>query len=116
MTHPPAANLDTLLAALADPTRRSIVERLMVKGELTVGDIAKPFEISMPAISRHLQVLESAGLVERRVDRQWRIVRIRPEALRPVESWLARQRRYWNDALDRLEAAAAAQTPKRGKS
>jgi DNA-binding transcriptional ArsR family regulator len=108
--------LDDVLAALADPTRRAIVERLLAVGELSVGEVAAPFAISGPAITRHLQVLERAGLIERRVERQWRFVRVRAEALTPVESWLSRQRRHWTAALDRLEALAAAQTPKRRKS
>jgi DNA-binding transcriptional ArsR family regulator len=111
--HPP---LDALFAALADPTRRAIVERLLAKGELSVGDIAAPFAITIPAISRHLSVLERAGLVERRVERQWRYVRVKPDALATVETWLARQRKHWDAALDRLEAVAAAETPKRRKS
>ena len=108
--------LDDLFAALADPTRRAIVERLLAGGELSVGDVAAPFAISTPAISRHLQVLERAGLIERRTDRQWRYVRVRAEALTPVESWLSRQRRHWTAALDRLEALTATKTPKRRKS
>src|ERR1700736_4073589 len=108
--------LDSLFAALADPTRRAIIERLLVGGELSVGDVAAPFAISTPAISRHLQVLERAGLIERRIERQWRFVRVRADALSPVESWLSRQRRHWTAALDRLEAVAAAQTPGRKKS
>jgi DNA-binding transcriptional ArsR family regulator len=111
-----SATLDAVLAALSDPTRRAIVERLLTAGELTAGDIAAPFSISTPAISRHLQVLERAGLIERRVARQWRIIRMRPRALAPLESWLARQQRHWTEALDRLEVLAAAQTPKRRKS
>jgi DNA-binding transcriptional ArsR family regulator len=108
--------LDDVFAALADPTRRAIVERLLAAGELSVGDVAAPFAISGPAITRHLHVLERAGLIERRVERQWRFVRVRADALMPVESWLSRQRRHWTAALDRLEALAAAQTPKRRKS
>ena len=108
--------LDDLFGALADPTRRAIVERLLSSGELSVGDVAAPFDISTPAISRHLQVLERAGLIERRIERQWRYVRVRAEALAPIESWISRQRRHWSAALDRLEALAAAQTPKRKKS
>jgi DNA-binding transcriptional ArsR family regulator len=108
--------LDTVFAALADATRRAIVERLLAAGELTVGEIAKPFAISTPAISRHLRVLEQAGLVERRVERQFRFIRVRPDALAPVESWLSGQRRHWTAALDRLEALAAERTPKRRKS
>jgi len=113
---PAAERLDTVLSALADPTRRAIVERLLARGELTVGDIAEPFRISAPAISRHLRVLEHAGLIERRVDRQWRFVRVRADALRPIENWVARARRHWSDALDRLEAVAAQETPRRRKS
>jgi DNA-binding transcriptional ArsR family regulator len=108
--------LDTVFAALADATRRAIVERLLAAGELTVGEIAEPFAISTPAISRHLRVLEQAGLVERRVERQFRFIRVRPDALAPVESWLSGQRRHWTAALDRLEALAAERTPKRRKS
>src|SRR5882762_9280376 len=99
--------LDSLFAALADPTRRAIIERLLAAGELSVGDVAAPFAISTPAISRHLQVLERAGLIERRIERQWRFVRVRADALTPAESWLSGQRRHWTAALDRLEALAA---------
>jgi DNA-binding transcriptional ArsR family regulator len=112
----PAATLDHVFAALADPTRRAIVERLLAEGEKTVGDVAKPFRISAPAVTRHLQVLENAGLIEKRIDRQFRLVRVRPEALRPVGSWFERQQRHWSDAFDRLEAIIAAETPKRRKS
>jgi DNA-binding transcriptional ArsR family regulator len=108
--------LDDIFGALADPTRRAIVERLLASGELSVGDVAAPFDISTPAISRHLQVLERAGLIERRIERQWRFVRVRADALEPVESWITRHRRHWTAALDRLEALAAAQTPRRRKS
>jgi DNA-binding transcriptional ArsR family regulator len=111
-----AAALDPLFAALADPTRRAIVERLLAEGDKTVGEIAKPFRISAPAITRHLQVLEHAGLVEKRVERQFRVVHARPEALRPLGSWYERQQRHWSDAFDRLEAIIAAETPKRRKS
>ena len=90
-------------AALSDPHRLAIVERLIAEGEKTVGELAAPFEISGPAISRHLSVLESAGLIERRVERQWRICRIRQEALSAVEDWVERQRRFWNASLGRLE-------------
>src|SRR6267378_8618768 len=111
-----APQLDSVFGALADPTRRAIIERLLASGELSVGDVAAPFAISAQAISRHLQVLERAGLIERRIERQWRFVRVRADALAPAESWLSRQRRHWMAALDRLEAVAAAQTPKREKS
>jgi DNA-binding transcriptional ArsR family regulator len=108
--------LDDVFGALADPTRRAIIERLLAAGELSVGEVAAPFAISGPAITRHLQVLERAGLIERRVERQWRFLRVRADALTPVESWLSRQRQHWTAALDRLEALAAAQTAKRRKS
>jgi DNA-binding transcriptional ArsR family regulator len=111
-----ARELDHLFAALSDPTRRAIIERLVSAGELSVGDVAAQFAISTPAVSRHLRVLEQAGLIDRRAERQWRFVRARADALSPVESWVARQRRYWTAALDRLEALAAAQTAKRKKS
>jgi DNA-binding transcriptional ArsR family regulator len=112
----PTPTLDHVFGALADPTRRAIVERLLAEGEKTVGDVAKPFRISAPAVTRHLQVLENAGLIEKRIDRQFRLVRARPEALRPVGSWFERQQRHWSDAFDRLEAVIAAETPKRRKS
>ena len=108
-----AALLDEVFGALADPTRRAIVERLLVSGELAAGDIAGNFAISFPAISRHLRVLEAAGLIERRVEAQKRIFRARPRALAPVEDWVARQQAHWDAALDRLEAAIAAENPKR---
>jgi DNA-binding transcriptional ArsR family regulator len=108
--------LESIFGALADPTRRAIVERLLARGELSVGDIASPFAISMPAISRHLQVLERAGLVERRVARQQRLIRARPHGLDAVASWVTQQRAHWNAALDRLEALIATETPKRRKS
>ena len=108
--------LDGIFAALADSTRRAIVERLLAEGELSVGDIAAPFAITPSAVSRHLQVLERAGLIERRIEQQWRFVSVRADALAPVESWLSRQRRHWTAALDRLEVLAAAQTPRRQKS
>src|SRR5436305_10224611 len=110
------AALDSTFAALADPTRRAIVERLLAEGDKTVGELAKPFRISAPAITRHLQVLETAGLIEKRVDGPVRVVHARPEALRPLASWYERQQRHWSDAFDRLEAVVAAETPKRRKS
>jgi len=111
-----AFQLDDVFAALADPTRRAIVERLTASGELSVGEVAAPFDISAPAITRHLRVLEQAGLIERRSERQRRFVRVRADAFMQVEGWLARHRKHWTAALDRLEALAAAQTPKRRKS
>ena len=103
----PAPDLSVLFGALADPHRLAIVETLAAQGEKTVGELSTPFAISAPAISRHLAVLESAGVIERRVDRQWRVCRIRPDALATVESWVETQRRFWNASLDRLERMLA---------
>jgi DNA-binding transcriptional ArsR family regulator len=108
-----AARLDSVFAALADPTRRAIVERLIARGELAAGDIAGNFAISFPAISRHLRVLEEAGLIARRAEKQMRLVRAKPETLALAQSWIEQQRAHWTAALDRLEAALAAETPKR---
>ena len=90
-----ARDLDAVLSALANPTRRAIVERLLPAGELSAGEIAQPFRMTSSAISRHLRVLEEAGIIERRIDRQWRYVRIQPKALALAEAWLAERRRYW---------------------
>ena len=93
--------LSTTFAALADPTRRAILARL-AKGETTVGNLAGPFDISLPAVSRHLKVLERAGLIEREVDAQWRLCRLKGKPLRQAHGWLGRYRRYWKESLDRL--------------
>jgi DNA-binding transcriptional ArsR family regulator len=85
----PVCDLDAVFSALADPTRRAIVQRLVTASELTASEIARPFGISSPAISRHLRVLQEAGIIERRIDRQWRYVRIQTEALLLAGSWLA---------------------------
>ena len=103
----PAPDLPALFGALADPHRLAIVETLAAQGEKTVGELSTPFAISAPAISRHLAVLESAGVIERRIDRQWRVCRIRPDALVAVEGWVETQRRFWNASLDRLEQVLA---------
>src|SRR6476619_4947174 len=87
-----ARDLDAVFFALANPTRRAIVERLLPAGELSAGEIAQPFRMTSSAISRHLRVLEEAGIIERRIDRQWRYVHIQPEALALAESWLAERR------------------------
>jgi DNA-binding transcriptional ArsR family regulator len=93
--------LSATFSALADPTRRAILARL-VKGEASVGDLAAPFAISLPAVSRHLKVLERAGLIEREVDAQWRLCRIRGRPLREAHEWLAPYRQFWEESLDRL--------------
>jgi DNA-binding transcriptional ArsR family regulator len=93
--------LSATFAALADPTRRAILARL-AQGEAHVGALSRPFDISAPAVSRHLKVLERAGLIERRVDAQWRLCRLKGPALRRAHEWLERYREYWEESLDRL--------------
>ena len=94
--------LSATFAALADPTRRAILSRLAL-GETTVAELAKPFRISAPAISRHLKVLERAGLIARGREAQWRPCRIEPDALRDVDAWLEAYRGLWEERLDRLD-------------
>jgi DNA-binding transcriptional ArsR family regulator len=93
--------LSQTFAALADPTRRAILARL-AEGETHVGELGRPFDISGPAISRHLKVLETAGLIERRIDAQWRVCRLRGDALREACEWLEHYRAFWEESLDRL--------------
>ncbi len=93
--------LSVTFAALADPTRRAILARL-VRGEAPVGELSQPFDISLPAVSRHLKVLERAGLIERRADAQWRMCILRAKPMHEAHEWLERYREYWEDSLDRL--------------
>jgi DNA-binding transcriptional ArsR family regulator len=95
-------HLSATFAALADPTRRAILARLAL-GEASVGDLAKPFDISGPAISRHLKVLEQAGLITRGREAQWRPCKLEAKALRPVDDWLERYRKLWEERFDRLD-------------
>ena len=95
--------LSATLSALADPTRRAILARL-AEGEATVNELAEPFEISLPAVSRHLKVLEAAGLISRGREAQWRPCRLEAGALRDVDDWLARYRRFWTGSFDKMEA------------
>ena len=95
-------NLDATFAALADPTRRAILARLALR-ETSVTDLAKPFAMSMPAVSKHLKVLEHAGLITRSREAQWRPCRIDPRALKEVDDWLERYRRFFEGSLDRLD-------------
>jgi DNA-binding transcriptional ArsR family regulator len=97
-----APHLDAAFAALADPTRRAIVARL-AQGEATVLELAEPFRISLPAISRHLKVLERAALIARGRDAQRRPCRLRTEALREVAQWAEQARRTWEERFDRLD-------------
>jgi DNA-binding transcriptional ArsR family regulator len=96
-------NLDTTFSALADPTRRAILARL-AHGETTVQDLAEPFAMSLPAISRHLKVLEHAGLISRSREAQWRPCRIEPRALKNVDDWLDHYRRFYDESFDRLDS------------
>ena len=98
--------LSVTLPALADPTRRAILARL-AKGETTVNEIAKPFDISLPAVSRHLKVLQGAGLISRGREAQWRPCRLEPRALKAVDNWLSRYRRFWTESFDKMDAYLA---------
>jgi DNA-binding transcriptional ArsR family regulator len=95
--------LSVTFAALADPTRRAILERLAV-GEATVGELAEPFPVSLPAVSRHLKVLERAGLIARNRSAQWRPSTLRTEPLEDATNWLETYRVIWEGRMDRLDA------------
>jgi len=95
--------LSAKFAALADPTRRAILTRLM-DGEASVNQLAEPFDMSLPAVSKHLKVLEKAGLISRGKEAQWRPARLEPMALKSVSDWLEHYRRYWDVSFDRLDA------------
>jgi DNA-binding transcriptional ArsR family regulator len=94
--------LSSKFAALADPTRRAILARLAL-GEISVGELAKPFAMSLPAVSKHLKVLEHAGLITRGREAQWRPCRLEPGALKDVDDWLEHYRRLWEERFDRLD-------------
>ena len=96
-------HLSSTFAALADPTRRAILARLCL-GEATVTELSQPFEMSGPAISKHLKVLERAGLITRGREAQWRPCRLEAAPLRDVAGWLEEYRRFWDQSLDRLDA------------
>src|SRR3954467_9094883 len=94
--------LDSVFAALADPTRRAILARL-ASGEASVTELAEPFEMSLPAVSKHLKVLERAGLIARGRDAQWRPSRLQAAPLQEVASWVQDYRQFWEESFDRLE-------------
>ena len=94
--------LSATFAALADPTRRAILAHL-AKGEASVTELAKPFEMSLPAISKHLKVLERAGLIVRSREAQWRPCQLNAEALKDVDDWLEQYRQFWEESFDRLD-------------
>jgi DNA-binding transcriptional ArsR family regulator len=111
--------MDTLsqtFAALADPTRRAILAKL-ADGDATVGELAQPFDMSLPAVSRHLKVLIDAGLIERHTEAQWRRCELRAEGLRAAADWIEEYRRFWETQFERLESylkrTAAPPPPKR---
>jgi DNA-binding transcriptional ArsR family regulator len=113
--------LDAAFAALADPTRRAIVSRL-ARGDATVGELAAPFDMSLPGISKHLKVLERSGLISRRRDAQFRPCHLELEALDGALDWIGTNRRMWDERFDKLEAhladiqrPPAATGPRRGK-
>jgi len=96
-------SLDTTFAAMSDPTRRAILARLAL-GETSVSELAKPFDMSLPAVSKHLKVLERAGLIVRGREAQWRPCRIEPRALKDIDDWLEHYRRFFDESFDRLDA------------
>lgn len=98
----PTDQLSTTFHALADPTRRAILARL-TSGEKSVTELAEPFDMTLPAVSKHLKVLERAGLVERRREAQWRPCRLQPEPLKDVAEWVEQYRRFWEESFDRLD-------------
>jgi DNA-binding transcriptional ArsR family regulator len=98
----PADPLSETFAALADPTRRAILARLSL-GETSVSELAEPFDMSLPAVSKHLKVLERAGLIVRGRDAQWRPCRLEPAPLRDVDDWVGQYRKFWEQSFDRLD-------------
>ncbi|MNX67206.1 Transcriptional repressor SdpR [compost metagenome] len=98
-----ADRLSTTFAALADPTRRAILTRL-ASGEATVTELAKPFDLTLPAVSKHLKVLERAGLISRAKEAQWRPCKLEAGPIRDAAEWMEAYRRFWDESLDRLES------------
>ena len=98
----PTDRLSTTFAALADPTRRAILARLTL-GETSVSELAEPFDMSLPAISKHLKVLERAGLIARGREAQWRPCRLEATPLKDIDAWLERYRLFWQQSFDRLD-------------
>lgn len=103
--------LSQTFSALADPTRRAILARLATGGA-TVGELAEPFDMSLPAVSRHLKVLTEAGLIERHTEAQWRRCELRGEGLRAAADWIECYRRFWEASFDRLDAFLERTAPK----
>src|SRR5690606_15072236 len=99
----PQDSLSVTLSALADPTRRAILARLAL-GETSVTELAEPFAMSLPAVSKHLKVLERAGLIVRGREAQWRPCRLTPAPLKDVDDWIEHYRKFWEASFDRLDA------------
>ena len=99
----PSDRLSATFAALADPTRRAILARL-ASGETSVTALAEPFDMSLPAVSKHLKVLENAGLIERGREAQWRPCRLQADPLKDVAQWVEYYRRHWEESFDRLDS------------
>ncbi len=108
-------SLDAAFAALSDPTRRAILARLAL-GETSVTELARPFEMSLPAVSKHLKVLERAGLISRGREAQWRPCRIEPKALKDIDDWLGHYRRFYEESFDRLDDYLKSLTADEAKS
>lgn len=104
--------LTRTFTALSDPTRRAILAKLS-RGEATVKELAKPFDISAPAITKHLKVLENAGLISRGREAQWRPCRIEAEALKEASDWIGEYRKFWEASFDRLDAYLKTMTAKK---
>lgn len=98
----PADTLSQTLFALADPTRRAIITRLN-SGDATVSELAEPFAMSLPGVSKHLKVLERAGLIQRSKEAQWRRCRLNPEPLKQLSDWVEEYRKHWEERFDRLD-------------
>jgi len=108
-------SLSRVFGALADPTRRAILEQL-TEGEKTAGQLAEPFNMSAPAISRHLKVLEAAQLIERKVDAQWRRCSLNTDGLQKADNWVSRYRSFWDKRLDALDTYLHEMKQKAGSS
>jgi DNA-binding transcriptional ArsR family regulator len=111
----PVDQLSTTFAALADPTRRAILDRLARRGEVSVTELAAPFKMSMPAVSKHLKVLEKARLITRGRSAQWRPCRLDAAPLRNVADYIEHYRRFWEESFDRLDAYLKEIQAKEGK-
>lgn len=114
MPQPRTRALDLTFSAIADPTRRAILARL-ARGEAAVGELARPFAMSLPAVSRHLRVLERANLIERRVRAQWRLCRLHAPPLQAAAEWLDAYRDFWSESFDRLAEVVESSKPRRSK-